>query len=544
MHLARKLFGEILPFRMDHRRGHVAVKGGLAHDNEFFEAEWVTLHPMDDGRLQARLRYPDEIPEALHSPEEGSAIWFHLDEGLELRVTLPDGFFYKFNVKMLWAPDFFLNDAGRPERHPPKYQEATRLFDYLVEVTDARWWASDELSAGFHWRFSVNDLPELSPLKESRHCLQNKAPGVYPGDYFTCTLDGGSYPPGPVEYWFSYELESRINRPSSYQHTSNTHLRNQYRFSFGRMDKHELDVNEGHRIVDLWEYLLGFCSGTFRTVDIIIGYSDTGGWCYAELPRAFVKQSPCKFSWFPQEWPMDFPDFARQFLVHFQQVYDQERLDNGVPPSFLDPALRNRHGFGASIPILDGYLRAAALELPHDSLNAAFAALEAQVKQELQLPDRRGIPPGDTARFLRDKGIEPCFRSHAFGSYRNTEWGFPQEITGLKDPPEGATSWTVLPEYEQSKSVSYDDKEYGITAIKNWRDKRGSHLDAHAGGGNFYAAQNYANLTLEYLELVILQRVGYTGIYRSRTGMFDEAVKPVSWGKSTGEDEGTCQPLS
>jgi len=544
MHLARKLFGEILPFRMDHRRGHVAVKGGLAHGDELFEAEAVTLHPTDDGRLRARLIYAGEIPEALHSPQWGSARWFHQDVGLELRVTLPDGFFYKFNVKVLSAPDFFLNDAGRPEPHPLKDREATPYFDYLVEVTDARWWTSDEHSAGFHWRFSINDLPELSPLKESRLCLQNEAPGVYPGAYFTCTLDGGFYPPGPVEYWFSYEMESSINRPSSYEHAGDARLRNQYRFSFGRMDKQELDLNEGHRIVDLWEYLLGFCSGTFRTVDIIIGYSDTGGWCYAELPRAFVKQSPCKFSWFPQGWPMDFPDFARQFLVHSQQVYDQERLDNGVPPSFLDPGLRNRHGFGASIPVLDGYLRAAALELPHDSLNAAFAALEAQVKQDLKLPDKRGIPPAEIAAFLRDRGIEPCFRSRAFGSYQNSAWGSPQTVTGLKDPPEGATSWTVQPEYEQSKSGGGDDEEYGITAIKSWRDKRGSHLDAHAGGGNFYDAQNYANLTLEYLELMILQRVGYSGIYRSRTGMFHQAVKPVSWGTNNGEEEEANQRLS
>ena len=102
----------------------------------------------------------------------------------------------------------------------------------------------------------------------------------------------------------------------------------------------------------------------------------------------------------------------------------------------------------------------------------------------------------------------------------------------------------MLPEYEQSKSGSHDDKEYGITAIKNWRDKRGSHLDVHAGGGNFYAVQNYANLTLEYLELVILQMVGYTGIYRSRTGMFDKAVKLVTWGENTGEEEGASQSLS
>ena len=543
MHLARKLFGEILPFRIEHRRGHVAVKGGLAHDDEFFEAESVTLHPTDDGRLRARVRYSGEIPQALHSPEDGSAQWFHRDVRLELRVTIPDGFFYRFNVKMLSAPDFFLNDAGRPEPHPPRYQGDTGFFHYLVEITDARWWSSDEHSAGYHWRFSVNDLPELPPLKESSHCLQNTAPGVFPGAYFTCTLGGGSYPPGPVEYWFAYEKESSINRPTTVQHARDTYDRNQYQFSFGRMDKRELNLNEGHRIIDLWEYLLGFCSGTFRTVDIIIGYSDTGGWCYAELPKVFVRQYPCKFSWFPQEWPMDFPDFACQFLTHFQQVYDQKKSDNGVHPSYLDPVFRNRHGFGAAIPILDGYLRAAALELPHDSLNAAFAALEAEVKQDRKLPDRRGIPPAEIAKYLREKGIDPCFISHAFGSYQNTAWGSPQTITGLKEPPEGATSWIEQPVYEPSKSDSHDDLGYGITAIKNWRDKRGSHLDAHAGGGDFYAAQNYANLTLEYLELMLLQRVGYTGIYRSRTGMFDNAVKPVAWGMNTSEQGEASQSM-
>ena len=71
MHLARKLFGEILPFRMDHHHGHVAVKGGLAHGDEFFEAESVTLHPTDDGRLLARLIYTGKIPEALHSSQGG-----------------------------------------------------------------------------------------------------------------------------------------------------------------------------------------------------------------------------------------------------------------------------------------------------------------------------------------------------------------------------------------------------------------------------------------------------------------------------------------
>ena len=544
MHLARKLFGEILPFRMDPLRGHISVKGGLAHDDEFFEADAITLHPTDDGRLQARVRYSGQIPTALHSPREGSARWFHQDMRLELRVTLPDSFFYKFNVQMLSAPDFFLNDAGRPEPHPPKHQEDNRLSVYLVEITDFSWWASDEHSAGHQWHFSINDLPDLPPLRESKFCLVNTVPGAYPGAYFTCTLNGQLYPSQSAEYWFSYELESTIDRPSSLQDTRATILRNQYRFSFGRTDKQELDLNEGHRIVDLWEYLLGFCSGTFRTVDIIIGYSDTGGWCYTELPRALAKQSPCKFSWFPLEWPMDFPDFARQFLVHFQQAYDHHVTDNGVPPHFYDPALRSRHGFGASIPILDGYLRAAALQLPHDSLNAAFAALEAQVKQHFQLPDRQGIPSGKIALFLQDKGIPPCSRSHHFGSYQNSAWQYPQGITGLKDPPEGATSYSVQPEYETSRPANPDDLEYGVTEIKDWRDKRASHFDARSGGGTFYDAQNYANLTLEYLELIILQGVGYTGIYRSRTGMFQEAVKPTPWGERIGDSNDTKQDPS
>ena len=65
--------------------------------------------------------------------------------------------------------------------------------------------------------------------------------------------------------------------------------------------------------------------------------------------------------------------------------------------------------------------------------------------------------------------------------------------------------------------------------IKAWRDKRASHFDAHAGGGTFYDIQNYSHLTLEYLELLILRLIGYTDMYRSRTGMFDEAVKLVPW---------------
>ena len=540
MHLSRKLFGEILPYRMDHRRGHVSVKGGLAHDDDFFEADRVTLFPTDDGRLRARVGYSGKIPTALHSPNHGSAIWFHQVE-LELHITMPDGFCRKLSVQIISAPDYFLNDAGRPEPHPPKHQGEPRFFDYLVEVTEARWWSSDEHSAGFQWYFSINDLPELPPLRESNLCLVNTIPGAYPGAYFICFLNSHRDASQSVEYWFSYELESTIDRHSSLEATRVPDIRNQYRFSFGRTDKQELELNEGHRIVNLWEYLLGFCSGAFRAFDIIIGYADTGGWCYVELPRAVATQSPCKFSWFPQEWQLDFPAFACQFLMNFQQAYDQRTEDNGVPTHFFDSALGLHHGIGASIAVLDGYLRSAVLELPHDALNAAFAVLEAQVKQHFQLSDEQGLPSGIISRFLQAKGIPPSPRSHAFGSYANTAWQSPKGITGLKDPPEGATSWSVLPEYKATKSPDPSDEEYGITGLKNWRDKRASHFDAHAGGGTFFDVQNYSHLALEYLELVILQRLGYTGTYRSRTGMFHEAVKSVPWAGDAGDSNGTSQ---
>ena len=544
MHLARKLFGEILPYRMDHLRGHIAVKGGLAHDGEFFEADHVTLFATDDGRLRARIGYSGQIPAALHSPAHGSAMWFHQDARLELRITVPNGFFYKFSVQMLSAPDFFLNDAERPEPHPPKDHEGSLLFDYLVEVTEARWWSSDEHSAGYQWYFSVNDLPELPTIRDSKLCQINTMPGAYPGVYFTCSLSCHRDASQLIEYWFSYDLESPIDRLRSLQNDRSQAIRNQYRFSFGRTDKQELDLNEGHRILNLWEYLLGLCSGAFRTFDIVIGYADTGGWCYVELPRAVAKQSPCRFSWFPQEWPLDFPAFACQFLTHFQRKYDQRTDDNGVPAHFFDPALGLRHGLGASIAVLDGYLRSATLELPHDSLNAAFAVLEAQVKQHLERPDTQRLYSGQIPKFLQAKGIPPIFRSRSFGSYPNTAWQSPKEITGLKDPPEGATSWSVLPEYEATKPPDPGDEEYGVTDIKNWRDKRASHFDAHAGGGTFYDVQNYSNLTLEYLELVILQQIGYDGTYRSRTGMFHEAVKPVPWARDVGDSYDTSRDLS
>ena len=138
------------------------------------------------------------------------------------------------------------------------------------------------------------------------------------------TLNSIQHSSEPVEYWFSYELESSFDRVNSFHDSRNFVIdKNQYRFSFGRTDKQELDQSEGSRIVELWEYLLGFCSGTFRTVDIIIGYNDAGGWSYAKVPRPLAKQFSCKFSWFPQRWPMDFPAFARQFLSHFQHDYDR-----------------------------------------------------------------------------------------------------------------------------------------------------------------------------------------------------------------------------
>ena len=537
MYLARKLFGEILPYRMNHPNGYIPVKGGLAHDQKFFEADHVTLSTTDDGRLRARVHYSGEIPQELHSPTYGSAKWFHDHARLELRITMPDDFYRKMNVKIIQAPDYFLNDAGRPEPYPPQRQEGTRSCDYLVEVTEACWWSSDEHSAGFQWYFSINDLPELPPIRESDLCQANRIPGTYPGAYFTCFLNSHRDTSQSVEYWFSYELESNIDRSNSFHENRPIITRNQYRFSFGRTDKQELDLNEGHRIVHLWEYLLGFCSGAFRTFDIIIGYSDTGGWCYFELPRAVAKQSPCKFSWFPQEWPLDFPAFACQFLTHFQLAYDQRTDNKGVPVQFFDPALHPQHGPGAPIPVLDGYLRAASLELPHDSINAAFAALETQVKEHFQLPDTLGLPPGKIPEFLQTKGVMPGSRSRSFGSHANASWQSPKDIAGLKNQPEGQTGIVtiraLLPEYKpRTKAPDQSDEEYGIADIKNWRDKRASHFDGHAGGGHFHDAQNYSNLTLEYLELVILQRVGYSGIYRSRTGMFKQAVKPVPWGET------------
>ena len=532
MHLARKLFGEILPYRMDHLNRYVAVKGGLTYDQNFFKADHVTLFTTDHERLRARVHYSGEISQDLHSPTDGSAKWFYEHARLKLRITMPDDFYREMNVQILEAPDYFLNDANRPEPYPPQRQEGNPPFDYLVEVTEASWWSSDERSAGFQWYFSINDLPELPSIRESDLCQPNTIPGTYPGTYFTCFLNSHRSTSQSVEYWFSYDLESNIDRSNYFHENGPIITRNQYRFSFGRTDKQELDLNEGHRIVHLWEYLLGFCSGAFRTSDIIIGYSDTGGWCYCELPRKVAKQSPCKFSWFPQEWPLDFSAFACQFLTHFQLAYDQRTDNKGVPAHFYDPALSTQHRPGAPIPALDGYLRAASLELPHDSINAAFAALETQAKEHFQLPDTSPLAQGKIPEFLQTKDIPPGFRSRSFGSYPNASWNSPKDITGLKERPEGATSWSVLPEYAATKAPDPSDEEYAITDIKNWRDKRASHFDAHAGGGTFYDAQNYSNLTLEYLELVILQGVGYSGLYRSRTGMFKQAVKPVPWGET------------
>ena len=193
MYLLRKLFGEIFPFRMDHRRRGISLHGGLARDDEFFEAKRVTLYQTDDGWLEARLIYSDDIPDGLHFPDSGSEVWFGGDLTLELRVEVPNGFHYSFNVRMLAAPDYFLNDAARPEPHPPTSDDSTGILSYLVEIVDNRWWASDEHSPGREWHSSVNDLPTLPTLRESKICRPNAAPRVYPGAYFTCTLNSIQY---------------------------------------------------------------------------------------------------------------------------------------------------------------------------------------------------------------------------------------------------------------------------------------------------------------------------------------------------------------
>ena len=481
MHLARKIFGEILPFRMDLRHGFVRLKGGLAWQNDFCEVDSVILRPTEDDRLEVALAYANEIPTWLHSPDNGSAIWFYDVDPLQLRILLPDGFHYDLNVRVLSAPDYFLNEAGRPEPHPPMQEQGKR---YVVEIIENRWWVSDEHSHGREWHFSVNDLPELPPLRESRLCQLNTTPGIYPGAYFTCTINDTRYPVQPVEYWFSYELENALDRPNVGFNKSSIISKHRYRFSFGRTDKQELDVNEGHRVIDLWEYVLGFCSGTFRTADIIIGYGDQGGWSYVEMPKPFAKRFACRFSWFPQQWPVDFPALVCQFFTHFQKEYDLYSKGDGVPAHFFDPGLHSRHGFGASIPVLDGYLRAAALELPHDALNAAFATLEAHIKQELSIGDKQRLNPGDVGRFLRARGIPPGKRHGAFGSDANNAWQAPRPITGVKDPPQGRNSWVVEAEFEPTKHTDADDEEYGINDIKAWRDKRAAHFDANGGEGH------------------------------------------------------------
>ena len=528
MHLERKLFGEILPFRMDLHRGYIPLRGGLAWDDEYFEADRTIMFPVEHGVLKVRVSYAN-VPLKLHNPDSGSAVWFHDFDGLQLRVALPEGFHYDFNVRVLSAPDFFLNEAGRPEPYPQTEGDETRLFDYTLEITQNRWWSSDEHSAGHEWHFSVNDLPHLPAMQNSELCQLNPVPGIYPGAYFTCTLDDRLYPEKTVEYWFSYEQESSFDRGSYLGTDRTTGSRYQYRFSFGRTDKRELDANEAHRILDLWEYLLGFCSGSFRGVDITIGYGAHGAWAYAELPRRFTGQLPYRTSWFPREWPFDFPAFACQFLTHFQNDYDLRSKLDGVPTHFFDPGLRIRHGFGAAIPILEGYLRAAPLEIPHDALNAAFATLESEVKMHLNLPDQARVPSGAAAQFLRDHGVPPGQRNRGFGSHENSAWQSSRAIAGLKESPQGATSWTLEADYKPDRDADPADEEYGVNAIKSWRDKRASHFDAHAGGGTFYDIQNYAQLTLEYLELLVLNKIGYRGLYRSRTGMFHQAVRQVPW---------------
>ena len=529
MYLTRRLFGEILPFKMDPRRNNVALKGGLAHHDEFSEADRCVLFQTDDGRLNARVTYADRVPEWLYSPCYGSAKWFH-EVDLQLRAITPDGYKYDFEVRLVDAPDFFLNEAGRPEPHPPNSEDDASLTSFVVEVTENRWWASDERSYGYEWHFAVSDLPNLPSLRASELCQTVSTPGVYPGAYFTCILNGPmpGYTAGPVEYWFSYELESTIDRLASFRDSKMSVIENhQYRFSFGRTDKRELDLNEGNRLVGLWEYLLGFCSGTFRAADIVIAYGDTGGWCYAELPRPLPLSLHSRSCWFPTGWQMDFPAFARQFMTSFQPDYVKDRNNGGVPSSFYDTAFRLRQGPGTPIPVLDGYLRAAALELPHDGLNASFSILETLAKEYSQ---RKRVKPGDVGNYLRGLGIPPIGRHRSFGSYQNGAWVSPRDIEGLKERPEGARSWLLEPVYKESpRPPDTDDEEYGITGIKAWRDKRASHFDGQAGGGMFYDIQNYSQLALEYLELVILRQIDYTGYYRSRTGMFYEAVKEVSW---------------
>lgn len=531
MHLARKLFGEILPFRMNHVQRNVPVKGGLAWQNQYFEANHTFLFPVEDDGLKARVSYasiPPELPE--------DAIWFHDIEGLQLHIVLPEGYRYELKVKVLATPEFFLNEAGRPEHYPPSEQNDAGPFYYTLEISDNRWWSSDEHSAGHEWHFSVNDLPPLPSIRDSGLCQLNTVPGIYPGAYFTCTLKDPLHSDKPVEYWFNYELESRIDRTHYLGSDKPAGERYQYRFSFGRTDKQELHINEGHRILDLWEHLLGFCSGSFRRADIIIGYSGHGSWAYAELPSRLsrlTRQLPYRFSWFPQEWPIDFPAFASQFLTCFQKDYDMRSKLDGVPADFFDPGLRIRHGFGSAIPVLEGYLRAASSDIPHDALNAAFATLESEVKRCSNLPDQQRVPPGGISQFLRSKGIPPGERSHAFGSRENSSWRPTRDIAGLKERPQGASGWILEPDYKPDNNADPVDEEYGINAIKSWRDKRASHFDAYAGGGTFYDIRNYAQLTLEYLELLMLEEIGYEGLYRSRIGMFKQAVRTVPWAEES-----------
>ena len=531
MHLARKLFGEILPFRMNHVQRNVPVKGGLAWGDRYFEADHTILFPVEDDGLKARVTYANLPPEL---PDD--AIWFHDTEGLQLHIVLPEGYRYEFKAKMLATPEFFLNESGRPEPYPPSEQNDAGPFYYTFEITDNRWWSSDEHSAGQEWHFSVNDLPPLPSIRDSGLCQLNTVPGIYPGAYFTCTLNDPLHSDKPIEYWFNYELESPIDRAHYPGSDKPAGRRHQYRFSFGRTDKQELHINEGHRILDLWEYLLGFCSGSFRRADIIIGYGGQGGWAYAELPSRLsrlTRQLPYRYSWFPQEWPIDFPAFACQFLTCFQEDYDMRSKLDGVPANFFDPGLRIRHGFGAAIPVLEGYLRAAPLDTPHDALNAAFATLESEVKHDLNMPDRQSVPLGEVGKFLRATGIPPGERHRNFGSLQNSSWRHSRDIAGLKERPEGASSWVLEPDYRPDRNAERegysDDEEYGVNAIKSWRDKRASHFDAHSGGGTFYDISNHAQLILEYLELLILRKIGHEELYRSRTGMFKQAVRTVPW---------------
>ena len=128
---------------------------------------------------------------------------------------------------------------------------------------------------------------------------------------------------------------------------------------------------------------------------------------------------------------MDFPAFARQFISHFQNDYDRLSKNDGIPTHFYDSALPFTQRLGAPIPILDGYLRAAVLDLPHDALNASFATLEAVVKEHKGRSDRDRLSDGEIEEFLRERGIPPVKRRSVYGSLQNNAWRSPEDIIGI-----------------------------------------------------------------------------------------------------------------